>query len=190
MGAADCYIQTLEDFALDLGGAQRDYDALVFYNMHGEPPGPPNSPRRKKIQAVLDGLGETSQGIFVLHHAVLAFREMDTWSDVCGIADRRFKFFEGETVNVEVADRDHPIAQGLENWTMVDETYQMNDAGEGSHVLLTTNHPKSMRTIGWTRRHGNARVFCFVCGHDNQAFANPNFQTVVSRGIQWCAGRI
>jgi type 1 glutamine amidotransferase len=65
----------------------------------------------------------------------------------------------------------------------------MNDAGEGSDVLLTTVHPESMKTIAWTRQYKNARVFCYQSGHDNQAYANPNFRKVVARGIHWLAGR-
>jgi type 1 glutamine amidotransferase len=46
-----------------------------------------------------------------------------------------------------------------------------------------------MKTIAWTRQYKNARVFCYQSGHDNQAYANPNFRKVVARGIHWLAGR-
>jgi type 1 glutamine amidotransferase len=61
---------------------------------------------------------------------------------------------------------------------------------DDSHVLLTTDHPKSMRTIAWTRQVGQARVFCLESGHDRVTFADPNFRTVLGRGIAWAANQI
>jgi len=126
----------------------------------------------------------------VLHHALLAFPEWQVWNDIVGIQDRSFGYHQNETLTIEVANPDHPITRGLSNWTMVDETYTMADAGEGCEVLLTAEHPKSMKTIAWTRQHEDARVFCFESGHDHQTWPDPNFREVVRRGIQWCAGRI
>jgi type 1 glutamine amidotransferase len=91
---------------------------------------------------------------------------------------------------VKVASRKHPITRGLDSWTINDETYTMADAGEGNEILLTTDHPKSMKTLAWTRACKKARVFCFQCGHDNAAWSNATFREVMKRGIQWCARRI
>ncbi len=66
----------------------------------------------------------------------------------------------------------------------------MADAERDSNVLLTVAHPQSMKTIAWTRRYKNARVFCYVLGHDNQAWTDSNFRTVLTRGIQWAAGKL
>ena len=73
---------------------------------------------------------------------------------------------------------------------MIDETYTMANAGSDSQILLTTKYHKSMKSIAWTRQHGQSRVFCYQSGHDNQTWVDANFRQVVSRGIQWCAGRI
>jgi type 1 glutamine amidotransferase len=88
-----------------------------------------------------------------------------------------------------VADLDHPITRGLAAWELTDETYTVNLPGTDSHVLLTTDHPKCMRTVGWTREVGKSRVFCLQSGHDNAAFSNPNFGAVLQRGIEWLAER-
>ena len=82
------------------------------------------------------------------------------------------------------------ITRGVAAWQMIDETYTMADAGADSEILLTTRHPKSMRTLAWTRTHNNARVFCFQSGHDNQTWQNRAFREVLSRGIHWTARRI
>ncbi len=61
---------------------------------------------------------------------------------------------------------------------------------EGSHALLATDNPRSMRTLAWVRRHGAAQVFCLESGHDARTYTDANFQQVLARGIQWAAGRI
>jgi type 1 glutamine amidotransferase len=73
---------------------------------------------------------------------------------------------------------------------MVDETYTVNEPGPDSHVLLTTDHPKSMHNIAWTRTFGEARVLCYESGHDAHAFDNPHFRTVLGRGLAWVAHKI
>ena len=183
MPEVDFYMQDLENLIADEEHVLDTYDVFLFYNMHTVTP-------EGKMRAMLEQLGERPQGILVLHHALLAFREWPLWSELCGIEDRGFKYDDNQTVDVQVIDQAHPITAGLAPWTMVDETYLMDDAGEDSHILLTVDHPKSMRTIGWTRLFRNARTFCCASGHDHQAFDDPNFRQVVLRGIQWAAGRI
>jgi type 1 glutamine amidotransferase len=101
-----------------------------------------------------------------------------------------FGYSIGEAVHVQLADADHPVTKGLRPWTMIDEVYELDDAGAGSHVLLTTDHPGSMRTLAWTRQYNKSRVFVTALGHDKLAYADPSFQTIVLRGIQWAARRI
>lgn len=186
----EAYIQHMDDFASSPQEVRDGYDVVLFYIMLMEGPTDDGLPwYQGKPKAALEHLGETEQGIFVLHHAILAYPKWDVWRDIVGIADRSFGFHYGQRLRIQVADPGHPITQGLADWEMVDETYTMQDAGEGSQVLLTADHPLSMRTIAWTRQHKNARVFCFQSGHDDQAFAHPSFRAVIGRGIHWLARR-
>ena len=98
--------------------------------------------------------------------------------------------FTQQTIRVQVAEPEHPITRGLADWEMLEETYTMGRPGEDCTPLLTVDHPNSMKTLAWTRQHRNARVFCMQPGHDNHAYANPSFRTVLTRGIEWTAGRI
>ena len=190
LAGVNAYIQHMEDFVTDFGEARAKYDAVVFYNMHQHTPGNEAGWYDKKTKPALDELGRTPQGILLLHHAILAYPHWGTWSEIVGIQDRRFEYHHGQKVRTEVFHREHPITRGLEPWEMVDETYDMADAGEGSEILLTYNHPKSMRTIAWTRQFRKARVFCYEAGHCESSWANANFREVVRRGILWTANKI
>ena len=180
MSDVDFYPQSLEDFVADHGSVRDEYDAIVFYNFHRPVPD-------EETAAALASLGESTQGIVVLHHAILAFPEWQLWSDICGIEDREFGFHLNQTVRVQVADPSHPITTGLVDWELVDETYTMSDVSSESHILLTTDHANSMRTLAWSRQYRGARVFCYQSGHDNDAYADHGFRTVLRRGIRWVA---
>jgi hypothetical protein len=184
----DAYIQTLGDFCADAGRVRDQYRVLVFYNFHHQTPGDPGEWWEGDHKGVLEQLGKTGQGILVMHHALLAFPEWPTWSNLCALSDRSFDYHPDQTVDVHVAAPEHPITRGLPDWQMVDETYEMADADPGSDVLLTTDHPKSMRTLAWTHSFGAARVFCLALGHDAQAYGNPHFRAVVGQAIAWLAG--
>jgi len=47
-----------------------------------------------------------------------------------------------------------------------------------------------VRTLAWTRRYGQARVFVLASGHGAETYADPNFRAVLGRGIAWAAGRL
>ena len=64
-------------------------------------------------------------------------------------------------------------------------------AGCGIWQAVRTDHPKmAMVAMAWTHPFKNARVLCLQPGHNNDSYADPNFRTVLSRGIQWAAGRL
>ena len=185
------YVQHMEDFATTSEQQRDAYECVVFYTMLREEPRDEGLPGYAgKPRAALEHLGETRQGILLLHHAILGTPQWPLWDAMVGIDDRSFGYHHDQSVHVEMANREHPITRGVAAWEMIDETYTMADAGDDSEVLLTTDHPRSMRTLAWTRAHKNARVFCFQSGHDNQTWENAAFREVLRRGIHWCARRI
>ena len=96
-----------------------------------------------------------------------------------------------KTLHVDIAEPQHPILRGLAPWEMVDETYIMADPGDDSDLLLTTDHPESMKNAGV----GSAVQETLACSVVNQgttirSLLTQIFRTVIARGIQWLAGRI
>lgn len=188
---ADIYIQHLDDFCQSPEELRDSYDVALFYIMMMETPTDNGLPWYSgKPKTALEHLGEIEQGIFVLHHAILAYPQWPTWNEIVGIKERNFGFHIGQTIQVDITNPEHPITKGMQPWEMVDETYTMNNAGEDSNILLTVDHPKSMKTIAWTRNYKQARVFCYESGHSNEAWSNRQFRAIVSRGIRWLARRI
>ena len=139
---------------------------------------------------VLSHLGERTQGIFLLHHSLMAYPTWPQWDVMTGISHRdRFEYYHEQPVKVEVV-RPHPITDGLASWEMVDETYVMHEPEADSE---TRPWPRT-KIAACTRWRGRvdtgAAAFVYQSGHDDRAWSNPDFQEVVRRGLLWCAGRL
>lgn len=187
----DAYIQHMDDFCSSSQQARDSYDVALFYHMLMPTPqdeGLPGYAGRPKT--VLEGLGKTAQGIVVLHHALLAYPAWPVWSEIVGIQNRRFGYYPDQSLDFRVANAGHPITQSLQGWSLVDESYTMDSASAGSTILLTTDHPNSMKTIAWTREYQASRVLCYESGHDQSTYGNPDFRRFLARGIAWSARRI
>lgn len=187
MQDVDCYFQTIDNWAFDCAGCKDEYDVVLFYNMNMSMD---DAPFKEKLSEAIEGLTQSKQGKIFLHHAILAYPKSSIWSDLVGIQDRSFDFHVEQRYTVRIACDQHPITAGLNDWSIQDETYTMADAGRDSEILLAADHAKSMKSIAWTRQINDARVFCFQCGHDHLAWENPDFKTVLHRGILWAANRI
>jgi hypothetical protein len=186
----DAYVQHMDDFASASQNCRRSYDVIVFYTMFREGPSDDGQPWfAGKPEEALTQLGDTEQGILVLHHALLAYPDWALWRALTGIDGREIEPFPNQSVHVEVADPSHPITSGLTPWEMTDETYLMAEPDDDVHVLLAAEQERSMRNLAWTRQYRNSRVFCLQSGHDNAAWENPSFKEVLHRGLLWCARR-
>ena len=194
MPGVNAVVQNIDDFTASSTEVRDSYAAVVFFFMPADEPEEDDAPWfAGKPKAALEHLGATEQGIVVLHHGILAYRAWPGWAELCGLPDRGgFSFAPNEDVPVRVVNRNHPITVGLDDWRLTDELYKINSslpAGE-SDVLMTTDHPKSMQALAWTRLHGNSRVFCFQPGHDRTAWSNPTFVEVLRRGVKWTAKKL
>jgi len=192
LAGIEAYIQHIDDFAAASPAVRAGYEVVVFYIMMMAGPTDEGLPGyRGRPKAALEELGRAEQGIVVLHHALLAYPDWPVWDEVVGLAGRQLAGYEhDETMAIKVSDRAHPITQGISDWTMVDETYDMADAGSDNQILLTVNQANSMNTLAWAHQYQASRVFCFQSGHDHQAWEDETFREILKRGIAWSGRRL
>jgi uncharacterized protein len=180
----EAYPQAWDIFVKD---SNRDnYDVVVYYNMSFPEP-PEDDPRRRYLE---DQLGGTAQGVVLLHHAILSYEDWSFWNEVSGTSDRSFVYRQNQKLRCQASAVRHPITENLDEFTIIDETYAMAEPDGDNEVLITTDHPQSLRSIAWTRSYRRSRVFCYQSGHDNSTWSDPNFQRVLHRGILWAARRL
>ena len=159
MPEIDFFPQHMEDFVADIGERRAEYDVLLFFNFHQETPGSSDSPGDEATKRRWKPWAKASKVWFILHHALLAYPDWPLWASLVGIQATSWRVHMDIDLNIQVGNPRHPITQGLSDWTMLDETYVVGEPDANSEILLFTHEPKSMRSIAWTRRYKNARVF-------------------------------
>jgi len=178
-----------------LGPAAADkYDVIVFYDMWAQGITPVR-------QQAFVKLLEKGIGIVALHHTLAAHENWPEYAKIIGGRYYRAEhtengktmpastYLHGQEIRVHVANPNHPITRGLQDYTIHDETYKGYDVDPNVKVLLTTDNPTSGRQLAWVKTYENSRVFYMESGHDHFAYENPNFRTLVARAIRWSAAR-
>ena len=171
-----------------------DYDVIVFYSMTQQI----SEKRRKNFLKLLD----QGVGVVALHHTMCSLQEWPEFKKIIGT-----KYYQKDTLEdgvmckagsykhdidmaIKVADKQHPITEGMSDFPIHDEGYKNCWFAGDNHVLLTTNHADSDKTVGWVRRYGKAKVCTIQLGHDSNAYENRNYSLLVNRAILWTAGRL
>ncbi|MCL4691495.1 MAG: ThuA domain-containing protein [Candidatus Hydrogenedentes bacterium] len=163
------------------------YNVVVLYNM--------GQKITEARQANLLKLLDQGVGLVVLHHAVAAFNQWPEYANIIGAkyyledtADHtKSVYLHDVDFTVNVADPNHPVTRGLQEFVIHDETYNNYDIFDDNRVLLTTTETSSAPSLCWVRRYGNANV-CFIqLGHGPEAFANPDYQRLVAQAATWAA---
>jgi type 1 glutamine amidotransferase len=177
--------------ALLKADAAGQYDVLILYDMY--------QPISDEAKADLVARLKEGQGLVVLHHAIASYQQWPEYAKIIGaryylertvvdgVEKPRSAYKHDMHFRVHIADRHHPITQGVEDFDIHDETYKWFDVAPECHALLTTDEPESNQVIAWTKTYGAARVVYFQSGHDHYAYENANFQRLLKQAIRWAA---
>jgi uncharacterized protein len=170
------------------------YDALVFYDM------PEKVELTEKQKQDMTHFFKQGAPVIFLHHAILSYRPWDGFLDIIGgryFNDPPFITKNGDTIlssyqhdvhfNVKIADQDHPITKGIEDFVIFDETYNNFYVKDDVRILLTSDHPLCNPVIGWVNTFGNSKVVYLMNGHNETAYENPNFRQLLYNSIRWVA---
>lgn len=167
------------------------YDVLVFYDLY-------DSLLPSQQEAYMNLLKKGKAMIF-LHHSLVSYQH---WTEFIKIVGGQYhthpvvvngdtlkaNYEHGVTMSIKVEDKKHPVTQGIDDFEIVDEIYGDVEILPSVKPLLSTTHPKSMRYVAWVNRYGNSDVVCIQLGHGPSCYANPNFQKLIQRAIEWSAG--
>jgi uncharacterized protein len=173
--------------------AAKSYDVIVCYDMWQK--------ITDEAKADFLKLLQEGKGLVVLHHAIANYQD---WAEypkifgaryylkptmVDGVEKPRSLWKHGVTFPVKVLDGAHPVAQGIKDFEIIDETYKGYDVRPEVKPLLTTTEETSSPVVGWTHSYGKSRVAFFQLGHDHFAYENPNYRRLVAQAIEWTAGK-
>jgi len=177
--------------ALLKADAAKGWDVLVLYDMHQE----------ISDEAKADFLARLKEGkgLVVLHHAIASYQKWPEYAKIIGaryylaptvvdgVEKARSVYQHGVDIKMRVADAQHPVMRGIQDYVIHDETYKLFDVADECHALLTTDEPLSNKVVGWAKTYDGARVVYLQSGHDHFAYENPNYRQILRQAIRWAA---
>jgi len=113
----------------------------------------------------------------------------------------------GVQEHVTVVDKTHPITQGLgDGFDIVDETYLCPMFEDSVHPLLRTDfkpidsnfpaqsargwkHEPGSNMTGWVKTAEKSPIVYIQHGHDEKAWENPAFRTLMLNSIKWASSK-
>jgi len=178
-GAGEAHIRKLADIK------NADGDVLLFFTV-----GYKLEPLEERA---LETFVDNGGGLVALHCASASFGSSQTWWRLIGA-----KFtghYKGlHKLDIKITDSKHPIMNGVEPFTIIDEEYNHNFAKVERKVLAEfKERPEGSKgknnDVVWTRDVGKGRVVYSALGHGADAWANPAWQKMVVQSIFWSAGQ-
>ena len=168
-------------------GQVEKYDLLIFYDMY-------DSITEGQKKAYLNLVADRKPMLF-LHHSIVSYQDWPEFSRIVGgkyhtrDSSRLSNYKHDEQIFVKITDREHPITKGLQDFTILDETYGNCEILPDVHPLLSTDHPLSLPLLGWVNSYQGHQVVYLQGGHGPEAFKDPNFNKLLEQAIDWCTGK-
>lgn len=131
----------------------------------------------------IEAFANAGGGVAVMHVGCWSYTTDVKWTQIVG--GGFYGHYAFTEFTQEILDVDHPILKGLGTYTSVDEPYQFRDLSPDRTILTVRNGPGPRTEMTWVRMQGLGRVFYHSGGHDARTWVQPNFQEIITRGIEW-----
>jgi type 1 glutamine amidotransferase len=180
-------IKLCEDPAvLESASAIQKYDVIFLTLYNASTPTLSDQAKENLLNFVKNG-----KGFAFSHLAAASFKEWSEFKNLCGrnwIMNKSGHGPRGKFA-VKIADKNHPVTQGLSDFEADDELYAKLEGDAPIHVLVEANSDWSKRTepMAFIKEYGKGRVFYEAFGHDTVALDNPSVKKLIAQGIEWAA---
>jgi hypothetical protein len=91
---------------------------------------------------------------------------------------------DGVTYTVQIADRVHPVTEGLDDFVITSEKYYMH-YDPAVHIIATTDFEAVTMPIAWTKGWGQGRIFYSSLGHTPDVVEMPPVLRLMRQGMRW-----
>ena len=177
--------------AMNATEVDEKYDAILFLNQNKYYP---ELPKNKKLYMDLAKLGV---GMVFLQFTLSSQPEWDEYHDLVGgkwfleayseDPKLRSTYFTDLTIDIQVLDTEHPVAEGLSDFTMTDAYYGNIHMDPAVHPLLGTEHPGIAKFIAWTHQYKNAKVVYVMPGFTKGAYQHPSYIKLLENALRFVA---
>jgi len=151
------------------------FDAVVFYDM----PKTITDAEKDAFYRLLKG----GKGLLFLHHSICAYQDWNEFKNIVGgkyYEKKKDDQFGASSYQHDIDFRiiaehpSHPVTKGVGNFELHDEVYGNLEVLSGVYPLLSTNHPKSNKLIGWALTRDNSKIVYLQPGHDANSYNDSN----------------
>lgn len=85
---------------------------------------------------------------------------------------------------------EHPVTQGVEDFTIRDEHYQLADIAKDAEILLqSVSAAGGTQIAGYVREMGDGRICALTPGHILAVWQNEMFRKLLKNALWWCAAK-
>jgi hypothetical protein len=162
------------------------YDVIVFTMYNATVPTITEGAKENLLDFVKGG-----KGFYVQHLASAAFADWPEFGELCGRKWVMGTSGHGprEIFPSRVADKNHPITRGVEDFKIYDELYAGLQGDAPIQVLVEADSPWSKKTVPllFTRDYGKGRSVQNAFGHDYKAIKDPAMRVLIVRAVEWAA---
>lgn len=183
-----CQVTVCEDLGILESSSLQKYDVIVLNFGFWKEPEPSEPAKKALVDFVKNG-----KGLVALHFACSAFQEWPEYHQLLGRVWKKGIGGHGpmSTFEVKIADPQHPIAAGVDNFRIKDELYARLSGDAPIHVVAEgfSDWSNKVEPLVFTHQYGKGRVVQNVLGHTVESRKMPEYQTLLVNGVLWAAGR-
>lgn len=146
--------------------------------------------KKKYVQLTKEGVG-----MVFLHFTLSSQPNWDTYHDIVGgkwflgkytkDKSKVSTYFMNETVDIKVLDASHPIAKGIQNFTLTDTFYGNFYMKPTVHSVFGTDNPKIGPSVVWTQKINNSNTVYIMPGYTKKAYQDKNYRRLVSNALHY-----
>ncbi len=163
-----------------------DYSVIILSYGFWEEVDPSDEAKAGLLSYVKNG-----GNLVALHFACSSFQDWAEYGQLLGRVWKKGVGGHGPygEFTVEIKDVEHPITKGLEDFKTEDELYAKL-SGDGEIRVLASAYSdwsQQVEPLVFVKRYGKGRVVHNVLGHGLDSKANPSYQKLLCRGVEWAA---
>ncbi|WP_169088296.1 ThuA domain-containing protein [Paenibacillus sp. PL91] len=138
------------------------------------------------IQQQFQSYVEHGKGLLVLHAGTVGYRNEPVFFELVGGVFQHHP--EAGPVTMAYTNNTLWGSANTDVFAVHDEHYHMEVNEERIQIFMTSKSEHSTQPAGWLREQGTGRVCVLTPGHFLQVFQQPEYQTIITQALQWCAG--
>jgi uncharacterized protein len=162
-----------------------DYPVVLFSKSNNVAQGNESPWMTGEVEQAFHDYVHNGGGLFVVHSGTAGYKQAPVLRALMG------GVFDNHPPQVPVRivpKPGHPLTEGCETFTLMDEHYFMQFDDETAEIYLMTSSEHGEQPGAWTRTEGAGRVCVLTPGHNVEVWLHPSFQALLRNGLAWCAG--